>query len=73
MATAAVQALLCFILAGFLAWNTLTGLRRGIFTVRFGARISRRQNPFWFWSGILVGGSASVLALFTGLRIAGHG
>jgi hypothetical protein len=55
------------ILLGVGLWFTSAGIsaiRRGHYSTRGGFVISRRRNPWWFWSGVLATFLVPVTALF---------
>jgi hypothetical protein len=70
-----LRVLLCLALflaiAGYGVWSTTKCLRRGVFFARFGAQISRLENPILFWSCISMAYVASAGALFIVLWVVG--
>jgi hypothetical protein len=64
-----LRSLILFALGLFMAYNTMSALRRGNFDARGGVHFTRRKNPYSFWFGIIVGSLASLILLARAIRI----
>jgi len=66
-----VRAAILAALGAWLLWSAVGTYRRGRFTARGGALVTRHRNPAWFWASVLVQAAlAAWLLWFAGSLVA---
>jgi hypothetical protein len=68
-----LRAILILAIGLFVASTSLSGLKRGRYTTRFGLTVDRADRPLIFWLGVTFGLAASLFLLSMGINLLVHG